>query len=260
MTLKVHRYIAVRHPRWAGVTLISLLVGLAISMMVILAALGLFQRMVKTTVDARKDAQSNAQRNASFLSAGLLVQSAGFGIADAVWGTHGMVLEDLEWDAASLKLTGQNSTDGQGNAVVWSDNISGVSQCRLLWSKITPPTQNKADPAGSDLRLFGPEPCVDATEWRSLEWHEVRHVSWTPNTAVTMQQDEATCVPFGVKVPDTQQVRITLIAAKQVDYPNPQPVSTRDSCTGQVTIDHRPVMCTSACLVNLKVPVPATAP
>ena len=147
-----------RRPR--GVTLISLLVGLAISMLVILAALSLFQRMVKTTVNARQDAQSNAQRNASFVSAGLILQSAGFGIADAVWGTHGMVLKDLAWDAEHQRLTGQNSADGQGNAVVWSDNITGALQCRVLWA----PAQ------GGGLRLLGPVACANVTAWSSLAW------------------------------------------------------------------------------------------
>lgn len=258
--MRMHYHVAVRRQRCAGVTLISLLVGLAISMMVILAALGLFQRMVKTTVEARKDAQSIAQRNTSFVTTGLQLQSAGFRIPDAVWGTHGMLLQNLAWDAESLKLTGQNSNDGLGHAFVWSEeNTNGVTECRLLWSKITPATQNKADPAGSDLRLFGPELCDDATKWSSLKWKEVRRVSWTPNTAVTMQQDQATCVPFGVKVADAQQARITLIAAKQVDYPDQQPVSTRVSCVNKDIVGDRPVMCTSACLANLQVPASTPA-
>lgn len=260
MTIKVRRCISPCRQQWAGVTLISLLVGMAISMMVILAALGLFQRMVKTTVDARKDAQFNAQRNASFVTAGLQLQSAGFRIADAVWGKHGILLKDLAWNADNLKLTGQNSTTGLGHAVVWSEaNSSGVTECRLLWSKIEAPTQSKADPAGSDLRLFGPELCDDATKWSSLEWRAVRRVSWMPNTAVTMQQDQSTCVPFGVKVADAQQARITLIAAKQVDYPNQQPVSTRVSCIDNDMVSDRPVMCTSACLANLQVPASTPA-
>lgn len=219
MTITVRRYIAPYSQRGAGVTLISLLVGMAISMMVILAALGLFQRMVKTTVEARKDAQFNAQRNASFVSAGLLVQSAGFGIVDAVWGKHGMLLQNLVWDAGSLKLTGQNSTDGQGNAVVWSDNISGVSQCRLLWS----PAQV------GGLRMLGPVACTDATNWASLPWGTPYSLDRVPQGTITLVQSKATCAPFGIG-PATDQVWLAFNASSS----NGQSLST------------------SVCLTNMK--------
>lgn len=202
-----------------GVTLISLLVGLAISMLVILAALSLFQRMVKTTVNARQDAQSNAQRNASFVSAGLILQSAGFGIADAVWGTHGMVLKDLAWDAEHQRLTGQNSADGQGNAVVWSDNITGASQCRVLWA----PAQ------GGGLRLLGPVACANVTAWSSLAWGTPRSLDRVPQGAITLAQSTATCAPFGIG-PATEQVRLTFSAT---------------SSSGQV-------LHTSICLANMR--------
>lgn len=221
MKIKVHRHIAAYRKHWAGVTLISLLVGLAISMMVILAALGLFQRMVKTTVDARKDAQFNAQRNASFVSAGLLVQSAGFGIADAVWGTHGLVLTDLKWNAEHNQLTGQNSTNGEGNAVVWSDNSSGVSLCRLLWA----PAQD------GGLRILGPVACPNVTGWASLDWGTPHNLDRAPQGTITLVQMAATCAPFGIG-PATEQVRLTFNA---------------NSSNGQS-------LSTSFCLANMKAP------
>ena len=211
MTIKVRRCIPPCRQRWSGVTLISLLVGMAISMMVILAALGLFQRMVKTTVDARKDAQFNAQRNASFVSAGLVVQSAGFGIADAVWGTHGMVLKDLVWDTQKQKLTGQNSADGQGNAVVWSDNVAGAVQCRLLW----------APAVGGGLRMLGPVACTDATSWASLPWGTPYSLDRVPQGTITLVQGTATCAPFGIGVA-AAQVRLTFNASSS----NGQSLST----------------------------------
>lgn len=217
--IRMHCHDALRCRRYVGVTLISLLVGLAISMMVILAALGLFQRMAKTTVDARKDAQFNAQRNASFVSAGLLVQSAGFGIADAVWGTHGLVLSDLKWNAANNQLTGQNSTNGEGNAVVWSDNSSGVSLCRLLWA----PAQD------GGLRILGPVACPNVTGWASLDWGPPHNLDRAPQGTITLVQMAATCAPFGIG-PVTDKVRLTFNA---------------NSSNGQS-------LSTSVCLVNMR--------
>lgn len=208
-----------RMPRPRGVTLISLLVGLAISMLVILAALSLFQRMVKTTVSARLDAQSNAQRNASFVAAGFLLQSAGFGIEDAVWGTHGMVLKDLVWDSDSQRLTGQDSAKGQGNGVVWSENTSGTPQCRVLWA----PAQ------GGGLRLLGPVACANVTAWSSLAWGTPRSLDRVPQGAITLVQSAATCAPFGIG-PATDQVRLTFSAT---------------SSSGQV-------LHTSICLANMR--------
>ena len=45
--------------------------GLVISMVLVLATLMLFQRMVRATAYARMDAQADAQRTAAFLSAGI---------------------------------------------------------------------------------------------------------------------------------------------------------------------------------------------
>lgn len=205
----------------SGVTLIGLLVGLAISMTVILAALGLFQRVVKVTVDARQDAQTNAQRNADFVAAALLVQSAGFGISGAVWGTHGVLLQQVEWNPESQQFSGHVSNDMHGNAIVWSENLTGVPQCSLLWA---------AAHIGG-LRLAGPVACTDATQWASLDWGSFRNINNTTRAAVTLQQDVSACAPFGIG-PATEQARITFSA---------------NSSSGQA-------MRTSVCLANVKAP------
>ena len=79
--------------RQRGITLISLMTGLAISMVLVLATLMLFQRMVRASTAARIDAQADAQRTAAFLSAGIAAQEAGYGIDAAQAGTHLVVLE-----------------------------------------------------------------------------------------------------------------------------------------------------------------------
>ena len=54
--------------RQRGTTLISLMIGLAISMIVVLATMMLFQRTSRVTGEARRDAQADAQRSARHAS------------------------------------------------------------------------------------------------------------------------------------------------------------------------------------------------
>ena len=74
--MKTHVPPPARRPR--GVTLVSLMTGLALSMVLVLATLMLFQRMVRASSAARGDALADAQRSAAFLAAGMAVQEAGF--------------------------------------------------------------------------------------------------------------------------------------------------------------------------------------
>lgn len=75
--------------RQRGMSLISLMVGMLISMIGILAGIILYQNMVKVSLQARVDAAQDGQLASAMLSLQLELQAAGFGIvlADAA-GPH----------------------------------------------------------------------------------------------------------------------------------------------------------------------------
>lgn len=62
-----------------GFTLVSLLVGLAISMLCLIALLALFRTVIHTSVDARKSSILDTQLQNSLTTIQVLTQNAGFG-------------------------------------------------------------------------------------------------------------------------------------------------------------------------------------
>ena len=186
--------------RQRGITLISLMTGLVISMVLVLATLMLFQRMVRATTAARIDAQADAQRTAAFLSAGIAAQEAGYGIDAAQAGTHLVVLTNAALADSALSGT-PASLGATGNAVVWAENATGARRCSALLA-----------PSGSGqggLRKLGPVPCADAAAFSTLDWTTVLPLPLMdapttpvadPPTAplVAITWREAACTPFGI--------------------------------------------------------------
>ena len=174
--------------RQRGITLISLMTGLVISMVLVLATLMLFQRMVRATTAARMDAQADAQRSAAFLSAGIAAQEAGYGIDAAHAGTHLVVLTNAALADSALSGT-PASLGATGNAVVWAENATGARRCSALLA-----------PSGSGqggLRKLGPVPCADAAAFSALAWTALP-LSDAPAAPVTITWREAACTPFGI--------------------------------------------------------------
>lgn len=66
--------------RALGMSLISLMIGILISMIGILAGIVLYQNMVKVTIQTRTDAAQDGQLASAMLSLQLELQAAGFGI------------------------------------------------------------------------------------------------------------------------------------------------------------------------------------
>ena len=218
--------------RQRGTTLISLMIGLAISMIVVLATMMLFQRTSRVTGEARRDAQADAQRSAAFLAANMALQEAGYGINAAQTGTHLVVLTDAQLTGTALTGTPVAVGATDGTAVVWAENTTGTTRCSGLLAS------NGNEPAG--LRKLGPATCTDASNFAAVEWSS-QALSKTP---VTFKWEAASCSSFGIapitpaSTPasgagaGTQQVLLTLSSAN----------------SNGVTLQ------TSQCLTNISVP------
>lgn len=70
-------------PRQRGMSLISLMIGMLISMIGVLAGIVLYQNMVKVSLQTRVDAAQDGQLASAMLSLQLELQAAGFGIVVA---------------------------------------------------------------------------------------------------------------------------------------------------------------------------------
>ena len=202
--------------RQRGITLISLMTGLVISMVLVLATLMLFQRMVRASTAARIDAQADAQRTAAFLSAGIAAQEAGYGIDAAHAGTHLVVLTNAALADSALSGT-PASLGATGNAVVWAENATGARRCSALLA-----------PSGSGqggLRKLGPVTCANAAAFSDLDWTAtvlplmdartapVADAPAAPLVAITWRA--AACTPFGIAAGTgaPEKVLLTLTAA-----------------------------------------------
>ena len=210
--------------RQRGITLISLMTGLVISMVLVLATLMLFQRMVRATTAARIDAQADAQRTAAFLSAGIAAQEAGYGIDAAQAGTHLVVLEDAKLDGSTLSGTsvGQgrppNIVDHKGYAVVWAEKATGATGDPRCSALLAPSLSDKAG-----LRKLGPVTCADASDFSTLAWTTALPLMDAPTAPdadapaaplVTITWREAACTPFGIAAgTGAPKVLLTLTAA-----------------------------------------------
>ena len=187
--------------RQRGITLISLMTGLVISMVLVLATLMLFQRMVRATTAARIDAQADAQRTAAFLSASIAAQEAGYGIDAAQAGTHLVVLTNAALDGSTLSGTSV-SLGATGNAVVWAENATGATGDPRCSALLAPSPSDKGG-----LRKLGPVTCANAAAFSDLAWTTALPLMDAPTTPVAdpptaplvaITWRAAACTPFGI--------------------------------------------------------------
>lgn len=169
-----------------GLSLISLMVGLTISMLVILATLSTYKATVGITVGAGQDARLNGQLTSGVLAAQINLQSAGFGIEAPAYGTNLVVLTGAAFGNGNT--LGSGSTAAEGNAVVWdwdTDPPGGPRKCGLL-----------IHPLGGGLQYATAANCSQAGDWNTITWSTpVVLVENAPDVSITTQS--GACSPFG---------------------------------------------------------------
>lgn len=155
----------------SGLSLVSLMVGLVISMLVVLTTLSIYRATIRTTVDASQGAHVSGQFSSGLLAAQMKLQGAGFGIIDP----------DSPRDI----------TVAASGALVWRDAINGAERCHaLVFSE-------------QRLRLLSStSTCTDAnTALEAATWNETQLVSEATGdnrSAFTATVIERECSPFGV--------------------------------------------------------------
>lgn len=192
-----------RRPRAAaGVSLVSLLVGLVMGLLAVLAAMALYRGTLRQVYSAGglvPNAQQDGQLASGLLSAQIALQSAGFGLVDAVSGTHLLLLRDASL-ASDGRLGGTLLTLGAsvsaGSTLLWTSNpaLSSSSDAYVCQGL-------HADPGTRALLLLQTtSPCHPlAQRWNQLVW--------TGTALVAPQQlaqpvglrarNAARCWPFG---------------------------------------------------------------
>jgi hypothetical protein len=183
-----------------GESLISLMIGLLISVVVALAMLSMFKVASRYGGQAGQDAAADAQLTSALLRSGIAAQDAGFGITTPTLGSHLKVIAGATLTGSTLSGTAASGT-GTGNVVVWAMNTTGTSQCAGLYFK------NVNDGTGG-LYYLGPVACStgDVSGWNTLTWTSVRWADRPANqstdaysqTTISFSADSASCKPFGL--------------------------------------------------------------
>jgi len=187
----------------SGLSLISLMVGMVISMMAVLGALALYRSTTQTVFGDGglvRNSVQDGQLASGLLSAQIALQGAGYGLASPSTGSHFLLLTNalLNPDAMTLSGTVVNVTAAaqNGNALVWISNPnqsanSADYRCSGLVS----------DPSTRALYLIQSSGACNplTTQWSKITWLRRTLIeSSVLAQAVTLSvQKDSACWPFG---------------------------------------------------------------
>jgi hypothetical protein len=186
--------------RQSGESLVSLMVGLLVSMVVALAMMSMFKVSNRFTSQAGQDAAADAQVTSALLRAGIATQDAGFGIASAALGTQLQVLAGAALSGSTL--SGSVASAGtSGNAMLWAMQTGASPQCAgLLY-------QDGSDGSGG-LYFLGPVSCNsgNVSGWNTLAWTSTPWAERPANqtsavynqTKISFSTASSSCKPFGL--------------------------------------------------------------
>lgn len=120
--------------RQAGVSLVSLLIGVFISVVALLGMLTLYGSTVKSTIGSTRDARTAGERSLALLVASVQLQGAGYGIDEIKRSSDLLLLAGVTLDRGGKNLSGGTvvSGEGDGNTLIWIAEIDGSTLCSGL--------------------------------------------------------------------------------------------------------------------------------
>lgn len=214
-----------------GFNLVSLLVGVSLSMISILALLSLYKNLIGVSVQSIQDSRQDGQIAAAVLTAQRELLNAGFRIdPDTVPVTSRVLL----LSGATLNngaLSGTAQTIGTasvvGNAMVWIYKTTSTANATCAGLLV----QN-----GALSRLQGPSGCTQVSQWNSTSWTVVPLIEANqPSGFFTVQY--APCWPFGKSSDTTStatRVQVVLTAVTStvdINSTDPQPAYVKSKST-----------------------------
>ena len=181
-----------------GFTIVSLMIGLVISMLCLIALLTLFKAVITTSVDSQQNAQQNTQLFNGLTLAQMLAQNAGFGFSS---GTNILISSSI------LTLDNNIRVENQ-KAVLWryyaTINLPSTLTCRGIASVLNN-NQTK-------LILLKANSCAQTNNLESLTWKVDRVLAILPSTStISFNLVTQTCAPYGIGTAASHS-KLTIIA------------------------------------------------
>ncbi|WP_109513859.1 PilW family protein [Pseudomonas ovata] len=204
-----------------GFNLISLMVGMALSLISILAMLTLYRNMVSVSVDSMQSARQDGQIAAALLTVQDELSNAGFRVPPATSAIK--LLKSAALTNGTLSGTGVTSfsTEQTGNALVWMYRTatSASYQCAGLLAE----EDRRYDPPPIRLVRLQTSTCTSLNQ----------STGWTATPLIERGQTmdffkvvKAACWPYG-KVVAPQRLQVSIMAqTSTVDTSNTAPYAT----------------------------------
>lgn len=180
-----------------GISLVSMMIGLLISMVALLGMMSLYGTVVRSTVESTHDARIAGERSSALLVASMQMQGAGYGIDAPSAADDLLLLAGAALDEGSGSLSGGVSVTNDANTLIWRFHPDDQSiQCAGLYAKSTSEQ--------SSLYLLLPQPCNTLTE--PDKW-EIRPLlidnddvaqTYQPITFSLAEHHEPTCSALGI--------------------------------------------------------------
>ncbi|MEI8034782.1 MAG: hypothetical protein WCH96_04840 [Betaproteobacteria bacterium] len=180
-------------PSSRGFSLISLMIGLSLGVIAVLAMMFAYKSLVSNALSFTQSTSLVNQSLTSALVLNRILVPAGYGIGPTLSTPGGAVNTDIVL-ISGASLSGQSLTGTQvsisassasGTALVWDSNTSGSIQCSgLIFNSNT-------------LSRLGPEDCTGATQWSSLTWSSSQPLTGSSSfTGITFSVMTTTCWPY----------------------------------------------------------------
>lgn len=190
-----------------GTTLISLLIGLLISMLCILALLSSYRTIVKTGVESRIAATHDTQLQAGLTTAQMFLQNAGFGLE----GSNNLLTTTVQVGSKTI------------SAVLWRYNNGTNIVCQGLADVESSDNKKRRFVLLEGFENDSSALCNGTSTLGSFKWKEQSILANLEDYStdklnpqqITFNQTISTCTPFGAgTVEESSQHPLIIISAK----------------------------------------------
>lgn len=190
-----------------GTTLISLLIGLLISMLCILALLSSYRTIVKTGVESRIAATHDTQLQAGLTTAQMFLQNAGFGLE----GSNNLLTATVQVGSKTI------------SAILWRYKNDTNIVCQGLADVESSDNKKRRFVLLEGFENDSGAPCNGTSNLGSFKWKEQSTLANLEDYSIdksnpqqiTFNQTTSTCTPFGAgTVEESSKHPLIIVSAK----------------------------------------------
>lgn len=171
--------------RQRGISLVSLLVGMVISLVTTIGLLQIYHQSLKVTTGSVSSNINDSQLASILLRTGDAVADAGYGITTPTFGTHIVALTGASLSGSTLSGT-VAAAGVAANAVVWATLTGAQIQCAGFLV-----------PASGGLIYLTPANCTNAAAYGAVAWSSTT-VNTTTSASTTFTLTQQSCQPYGI--------------------------------------------------------------